>query len=249
MELQTSTVNHWQQFWNTLEKGRNLARRRIGFERAQFILQNLHLDYLNGARIFDLGCGYAEVSRHLLAEIPRSTLLGFDWSVDALKVAKIGTAAFAERAHFVHDNCCEDSDFFKKYESRSDLILSLGVIEHFPEPAKIVRGMAQVLDSGGVLVLMTPNRRSTAGLSRRFKQVLGKWNFGYQREYTVEILEKWCIEAGLEVLSKHALPRQESPVDDRILRYFSAIDRWLSMVIPKWGFYSFVFAKKGGRNV
>ncbi len=248
MEFQKSTVAHWQLFWNTLEKGRNLARRRIGFERAQFILQHLDGDQLRGARIFDLGCGYAEVSRHLLAEIPQSTLIGFDWSADAINVAQKGTVAFAERAHFVKENCCEDLSFFKKYELSSDLVLSLGVIEHFPDPAKIVNGIAQVLDSDGILVLMTPNRRSTAALSRKIKQLLGIWTFGYQKEYSTDTLERWCIAAGLHVLSKHTLLRQESPVDDRLLKFFSMIDRWLSLMVPNWGFYSYVFAKKGGRH-
>lgn len=242
MDTTASSANGWQVYWKQSEGGVSLERRRICFERAHFIMQ--HCEIAAAPTIFDLGCGYSEVARHLVAEVPDARLAGFDWSEEAIRISRAATAAFRDRCTFAVADCCQDADFFKEHERQADVILSLGVVEHFVEPEWIVAQMARVLKKDGVLVLMTPNRHSSAPWCRRLKEALGTWKFGYQREYTTSQLRQWCERAGLEVLSEHVVQRRESPRGDSMLRLLSHFDKAMALVMPKWGFYSYVFAKK-----
>lgn len=75
------------------------------------------------------------MSRHLLAEIPESTVLGFDWSADALQVANkeqlLSPSGPILRMKIVVTTLVSLGNI-----EINDLALSLGVVEHFPDPAE-----------------------------------------------------------------------------------------------------------------
>jgi SAM-dependent methyltransferase len=239
-----STAEDWQSFWGQYEKGKNLARRKICFDRAIFILSQSCVFQKEKPTIYDLGCGFAEVSKHLLVEISGARLVAVDWSEDAIAVARCNLANFLDRCDLQVADCCTRDDFPEGHREKGDIILSLGVIEHFHDPENVLRRQIAILKKGGVLVLMVPNRFSVAPFNRRWHQLTGSWRFGYQREFTPRTLRGWCEKQGLVVLSEQVVQRVHSNQDDQALKVLLWFEHLIARLIPGWGFYSYVFAIK-----
>lgn len=78
-----------------------------------------------------------------------------------------------------------------------DLILSLGVIEHFSNPVQLLLEMRRVLKPEGILFLEVPNRKGfgrTNGWIEQSRKI-----FGYHDFYTFEELSVVAKKAGLSV--------------------------------------------------
>ena len=58
-----------------------------------------------------------------------------------------------------------------------DTVSSLGVIEHFLNPDKVMKEMYRVLKTNGHLILMTPNKYSFGILDKKIKILLKVWNW------------------------------------------------------------------------
>ena len=105
---------------------------------------------LAGKRVLDIGCGAG-----LLAE-PLARMGGAVTGVDAA-AENIGAA----RAHAAASGLAIDyraGGIEAVAGERFDLVTAMEVIEHVRERAAFVRGLADALAPGGLLVLSTPNR-------------------------------------------------------------------------------------------
>jgi ubiquinone/menaquinone biosynthesis C-methylase UbiE len=128
-----------------------------------------------------------------------------------------------------------------------DTIMSLGVIDHLARPHNALREFYRVTKPAGRLILMTPNRHSMGRLERIIRQAMNAWPFGYQREYAPHERAALAEAAGFTVTLSTAALRQVFRHDSRSLRWIAKIDRLISVLMPTWGFYSYVIAtKKGG---
>ncbi|GAO40699.1 3-demethylubiquinol 3-methyltransferase [Sphingomonas changbaiensis NBRC 104936] len=90
-----------------------------------------------------------------------------------------------------------------------DLITSLEVIEHVEDPATFVRGLADALKPGGLLILSTPNRTPVSRLAMiTLGEGLGaipRGTHDWDRFLTPDELRAHIEAAGLEVLDTTGL--------------------------------------------
>ena len=143
---------------------------------------------LAGQHTLDAGCGYGPFSE---AAVRRGAIVV---SLDIGERLVARTIARAGSRGLVADVCrlaVRDESF--------DVVLSSEMIEHTAAPERAVEELARVLRPDGLLVLTTPNRvwqgvvRAASRLGLR--PFGGLENFvGWRR------LERWCRDAGLEVL-------------------------------------------------
>ena len=110
---------------------------------------------LAGKRALDMGCGAG-----LLAE-PLARLGAEVTGVDAAE--QVIAAARAHAGPLAIDYRVGGIDAVAG--ERFDLVTSLEVIEHVPDPAPFVRGLAAALAPGGLMVLSTPNRTPLSRLA------------------------------------------------------------------------------------
>lgn len=149
---------------------------------------------LAGKTALDVGCGaglLAEPLARLGAQVT-----GLDAAAENVAVAQAhaaqGGLAITYRAHGIEQET-----------GRYDLVTCLEVIEHVRDPAGFVRGLANALADGGLLVLSTPNRTPLSRLALiglaegtgRIPRGTHDWN----KFLTPDELTALLVDAGLEV--------------------------------------------------
>jgi SAM-dependent methyltransferase len=136
-------------------------------------------------RVFEFGCGVGWLLRHLSA---RHAVAGYDLSEFCRQQARARVPSAA-----VYDD-------MQAVPARSfDLVVSLHVLEHVPDPPAVLRQLAGLLRRGGKLLYVVP---AVHGLGHRIKD--RAW-FAYRDDTHVSLLpeERWRAlteAAGLRVL-------------------------------------------------
>jgi 2-polyprenyl-3-methyl-5-hydroxy-6-metoxy-1,4-benzoquinol methylase len=135
------------------------------------------------ASVADLGCGSGVILSEILIMKPLWTGYGLDISESSIRYAR-GLAAHkqvAERASFRTGNIAK-----LPYPDQSlDLIVASEIIEHMPEPEKVVKEIARVLRPQGKLVLTMPLESHTPAHAHTLS--------------SSEDLSALCEQAGLQV--------------------------------------------------
>lgn len=125
------------------EKG----RLGINSEMAEFISKNLELDY--GARILDVGCGKGLLLRELHETRADLELFGVEPSKNAFKFA----SNLLPHAN-LHEGLLSETGL---PEQSFDIISTIGVLEHVPEPALFLNEIKKYLRPNGQLFVSVPN--------------------------------------------------------------------------------------------
>lgn len=184
--------------------------------------------------VIEVGCGSGEGLAQFRGEGMR--VVGIDLSPEALVLARQCSSASLSRA-----------DAFRlPFKSQSfDLAYNSGVIEHFryPRNLELVKEMARVTRKGGHVLVLVPNKRCLwYRMLKTSARAAGKWEFGYEEDYSHGQLVDLFIEAGLEpkeslgllVLPPMATNNREL-VSENIRRRFMVTDR----IFPKRHLYAY----------
>jgi 2-polyprenyl-6-hydroxyphenyl methylase / 3-demethylubiquinone-9 3-methyltransferase len=118
--------------------------------------------FLHGpTRILDVGCG-AGLAAEALARRGHN-VLGIDAAGDAIEAARAHVDGLALALTY---RICRAEDLMAE-RMRFPLITCLEVIEHVPDPAAFVRVLAELLETGGMLILSTLNRTGHSWLTAK----------------------------------------------------------------------------------
>ncbi len=239
--LNTQEIS-WNNVWSTDIKKNTYSHSDWRNERADdkigYFLQKgvlFHQDEL----VLDAGCGDGSILFAIKKHFPVRPI-GLDFSQKALDA--------------VSKNIIEKNNHIETYKSDTrempfgnssiDKILSLGVIEHLLDSQSAVDELARCLKKNGLLILMTPNKKSFGRIDRIMKMLFGCWKFGLQKEFDVDELEQMVEKSGLKVVKKETVIRKRFKNDSFAFRIIYAMDSFFSVFSDKWGFYSYVFATK-----
>jgi ubiquinone/menaquinone biosynthesis C-methylase UbiE len=235
----------WNKVWNSGEEKNSYSHHQWRDERADdkvgYFLQN-GIQFKKGESVLDAGCGDGSILFGIKKHF-NINAIGADFSqcaLDSVRENEILNQLSVE----THKADTRDLPFRK---DSLDKILSLGVIEHMTDSQNAVNELARCLKPNGVLILMTPNKKSFGRFDRIIKTLLGQWKFGYQTEFTTIELEQMTKLAGLVTLHKDTLTRSRFKNDSFAFKVIYSVDSIMKIFSKNWGFYSYVFATKKGR--
>lgn len=180
---------------------------------------------LAGRRALDMGCGAG-----LLAE-PLARLGAAVTGVDAAPENVAAARAHAAQAGLAIDYRTGGVETLG--DESFDLIVSMEVIEHVAAPEAFVRGLADRLAPGGLLVLSTPNRTAKSWLALialgEGSGAIPRGTHDWQRFLTPPELARLIEQAGLRVIDTRGLAFSPAKgftlSDDLGLDYFTSAVR------------------------
>ncbi|HYN08257.1 MAG TPA: class I SAM-dependent methyltransferase [Vicinamibacterales bacterium] len=105
-----------------------------------------------GDRFLEIGCAPGKMLAWVAAELG-AQVSGLDYSERGLATARRLFSALGLQADFR----CEDLRATTYAEGSFDIVLSVGVIEHFDDPRDVVREHLRLLAPGGTALMTVPN--------------------------------------------------------------------------------------------
>ncbi|MGN1091871.1 MAG: class I SAM-dependent methyltransferase [Alphaproteobacteria bacterium] len=195
------------------------------------------IGHIKQDRVLETGCGNGVFLKTFQDAFSPNETVGLDFSSEAIH---IGKHLFENDITFVQSDVAkmpfEDNHF--------STTISLGLIEHFDNPFIPLEETLRVLNKDGILILMTPNKYSFGVIERKIKQLFGKWNFGYQKEYSTQELEDLLKKKNMKIFHSSVQQRIKSNHETKSMFFVRIIDNILSKFSKKYGFYSWVIAIK-----
>jgi len=177
----------WDELWRT--------RKRLYVYRNVLKTAEHFLRGVENKSILEVGCGRGAT----LLEFARkgSNVVGLDYSNEALDMCKAletrnGTTG---RATFVNG----DAGKLPFLAESFDFVFSVGLIEHFENPAGILLEQQRVLRTGGYLLVQVPQKYSLYTALKKVLIRLGKWPYGgWETEFSSGEISGLVMDAGLK---------------------------------------------------
>ncbi|MCC6300507.1 MAG: bifunctional 2-polyprenyl-6-hydroxyphenol methylase/3-demethylubiquinol 3-O-methyltransferase UbiG [Anaerolineales bacterium] len=181
------------QIWWDL-KGSMGALHTINPLRLQFIADGLPMA---GKNILDVGCGGGILTEALAKAGARVT--GIDLSQESIEVAKMHASQQGLKVDYRFENIEETAS---QHASEFDAITCMEMLEHVPEPGKIIAACAKLLKPGGHAFFSTINRTPKAFLfvivgGEYILRLLRRGTHTYSKLIRPHELKAWAETSGL----------------------------------------------------
>ena len=166
----------------------------------------LRLDYidqrapLKGARVLDVGCGGGLLSEGMAGR--GALVLGIDLAQASLDVA---AAHAREHEVEVQYRCQSAEQLAEEQPGAFEIVTCLEMLEHVPDPAKVVSACARAVQPGGTVFFSTINRNLKSFLlaivgAEHVLGMLPRGTHEYEKLIRPSELAGWCRDADLQVL-------------------------------------------------
>ncbi len=163
--------------------------------RTNFIMEKVTV---SNPKILDVGCGGGILSEALAKAGAQVT--GLDLSEASLQVAQRHAQQQGLNIDYIYERA---EDFAAKHAGTFDVVTCMEMLEHVPEPGKVVTACAQALKPGGLAFFSTINRTPKAFLfaivgGEYILRLLPRGTHTYSKLIRPIELKNWNREAGLE---------------------------------------------------
>ena len=152
--------------------------------------------------IIELGCGGSSYLPYLVKKYNNLQIFGIDNSLRGCKLAVIGIDGGLSSVNIV----CGDIFQCPLTSEKFDIVFSVGLIEHFNDPCKVIEKHVDLLKPGGLLICVVPNVFGLQGKIYGLKlwipeglppKYLKGWIWG-MKCISMEDLETWLADNGLK---------------------------------------------------
>jgi 2-polyprenyl-6-hydroxyphenyl methylase/3-demethylubiquinone-9 3-methyltransferase len=182
-----------QIWWNP--KGEMGTLHTINPLRTKFIMETLRSQ---DPKILDVGCGGGILSEALAQAGAQVT--GLDLSEASIHVARQHAQLQGLDIDYRYESA---EELAQKQAGRFDAVTCMEMLEHVPEPGKVVAACAQALKPGGLAFFSTINRTPKAFLfaivgGEYILRLLPRGTHTYSKLIRPEELKDWARASGLE---------------------------------------------------
>jgi ubiquinone/menaquinone biosynthesis C-methylase UbiE len=187
-----STEEHWNRFW-TERADIDAVYPTDGHVVEQILAEGP----VAGKRIMEVGAGSGRDSVRLAAA--GATAIILDYSVPSLETARRVAEREGVRAHFVR----ADALRLPFRDGAFDVVFHQGLLEHFRDPAPLLRENVRVLAPDALLLVDVPQRFHLYTVGKHVLIALGKWFAGWETEFSIGELERAMRRAGVRITRRY----------------------------------------------
>jgi 2-polyprenyl-6-hydroxyphenyl methylase/3-demethylubiquinone-9 3-methyltransferase len=190
----------------------------------------LRLDYirqlttLKDSKVIDIGCGGGILAESMA--INGAKVTGIDMAEESLAVARLHQVESGTSVNYQKSTA---ESFANEYENAFDVVTCLEMLEHVPEPMKVVASCAKLVKPGGDVFFSTINRNPKSFLfaiigAEYLLNLIPVGTHEYKKFIRPSELETWARQAKLELndsigLHYNPLIREYSLGDDLDVNY------------------------------
>ncbi len=179
MPQRESTKAHWQSFWS----GR-VAIDDVYSNDGRIVTELGKVTSLAGKRVLEVGAGSGRDALDCLAA--GGQVITLDYTLESLRIVR----QLAERRGQRIDLVCADANHLPFRDQSLEVVFHQGLMEHFRDPAALLREQHRVLRRGGHLLVDVPQRYHFYTIGKHLLIVLGRWFAGWETEYSIGELER-----------------------------------------------------------
>jgi len=153
---------------------------------------------LSGSKVLDIGCGGGILTEALAKAGAHAT--GIDLSKDSIEAARIHASQQGLNIDYRYENV---EDTAAGHAGEFDAITCMEMLEHVPEPGKVIDACSRLLKPGGHAFFSTINRTPKALIMVIFGgeyilRLLPRGTHTYSKLIRPEELKRWAQDSGLE---------------------------------------------------
>ncbi|MEZ5459583.1 MAG: bifunctional 2-polyprenyl-6-hydroxyphenol methylase/3-demethylubiquinol 3-O-methyltransferase UbiG [Steroidobacteraceae bacterium] len=212
-------------FWDP--QGEFMPLHRLNPVRAEFVRSRAALA---GARVVDVGCGGGLMAEALVRA--GATVVAADLAPAMIEVAQLHAL---ENELSIDYRIASSSDLLATDAAGFDVVTSMEMLEHVPDPDRTLAELGQLLRPGGSLFVSTINRTARAFAlaivgAEYVARMLPRGTHEFERLIRPSELARWARAAGLELrelagLEFNPLNRQASLSRDTAVNYIAWLTR------------------------
>lgn len=182
--LNRNKVNVWDRVWEQDVYSKPELREEKAKAKVDKLLNHIVIE--SSTVVLDLGCGGGYVARELYNRTG-AQIYGIDSSEEAICISQ----KKSEEIPIIYKK--ENITKLSFKDNFADVILCVGVIEHIKDYENCLNEIKRVLKNNGYVYVVSSNRNSFIYQQKIIREKLGLWNYGYQKNWTKDALEKMFL--------------------------------------------------------
>ena len=197
MTSEVTSKEYWDDFWGdgavkhptyNVDRGLFYSYKQLFTECFTDTRNRLGVERLN---VIDCGCGEGLFLRFMAEQFDDVDVTGIEYSNAIEKSRKMGED-LGLSFNLIQGDIF--NDWAPQYLEKFDVVLSVGLIEHFRDPTEILNQMSKVLRPGGAMVTIIP---SFDGLFNLLWRTYDSENYSYHVPISHDRLPQLHTEVGL----------------------------------------------------
>jgi ubiquinone/menaquinone biosynthesis C-methylase UbiE len=219
--------------WDAIWESDSYSIPKLREDKAKYKLDSIeeHIIPNSHSICVDLGCGGGYFSKELYHRY-KCKVFSIDESKTAIKFARNNNSFI--NANYIVSSATK----INLPDSSVDIVFCIGVLEHVRKFDLALSEIKRILKPKGKIVITSSNKYSIMYFDRIIKQILHRWKYGYQKNWSSSRIQRKLKQYDFFV-TNYSIEQGYGDFDT-----INKLDKTINRIIPCWGRYIQIIGEK-----